>query len=219
MSKKKIRNKKHSHKCPCNSGVAMQYALKPFKGGAKRLVAIEESVLFDTYLEQLKHNPDAKQPVFEHVMPENEEHFIVVYGMLHPQHASYGKVSDWNEELSEWKNVAHGTILDGKLYMSAFADFKLFPELSAAPKALIPCALLLTTALNFEGMEERFGFEHFGYTSSIAFANHESLDNIANRPYLFCLQKQEPVSDELNKDNWTNYIDVAKLIRLAKISL
>ena len=237
---------KHSDNCPCphcrGLDIPMQYALRPIHDSIRSLFAINESQMFEAYLEAREKGLNPPQPRFSQVMPKDENVFVIAYGMLHPQHESIlnqHQITDLIAEFESHKNHAHCTLVGGKLRMSAFADFVLFPELSRDSSKMIPCALLLTTALDFKALnqyikndvgyggfcmsdkERKFkndDFAAFGYTTYLHFGNVKFFDNIINRPYLLCLRQQEELFDSANKDHWKDYIDVAKLMRLSRIS-
>lgn len=231
--------------CPhCNGmDIPMQYAIRPLHDDVSSLFAIDESCGFEQFLNLRNKGLNPQQPVFPQVMPEDENVFVIAYGMLHPQDESilrkhWKDFDSWEKMLAEHKNHSHCTLVNGKLRMSAFADFVLFPELSRDPNKIIPCALLLTTALDFKKLDryiakeigfggfcvspntefKKSDFAAYGYTTYLQFRNVGFFENIIDRPYLFCLQEQEESFDNTDINNWKNYIDVAKLMRLSRIS-
>lgn len=199
-------HKKNCVICRNNIREEMQYALKQV---GKRSIIMDAAEVFmlNEWLDNRKE--DEKQPAFPHVEPEENQKLVLAYGVLIPQYDS--DIENWAEELNRWKEYAFGTLEDGKLKLSEYREFRLFED-QIIYKTHIPCALLMNTSLDLK-KEREFGF---GYTAFLVFGGWEIFDNILNRDFIFCLGGIEDSFNGEDLSNWTRYINVEKMMDIAK---
>lgn len=204
-------SKQHKEGCGCeicqnNIRDERQYAA--MKVG-ERFVIMEagEVALIDNFLETRCEGE--KQPVFPCIEPEEGGKPVLAYGVLIPQYDSGEK--NWTEELEKYKDYAFGTVIDEKLYLSAYREFELFEE-QVLYGTHIPCALLMDTCIDLT-QEREYGF---GRTAFLIYQDMGILDNMLNREFLFCIGGIEEVFHGDDLSNWTKYINTEKLMKTAK---
>lgn len=210
---KEIKNKPiHNTDCTCpicNSTIReeRQYAAMRVSDDAYVIIdAVEHSHMYE-YISSDKKACD-KLPKYDCVMPKDDSKKVLAYGVLLPQ---YGSVIDnWQQELDIYKNYALAALEDDKLYMSAYSDYKLYPD-DAVYNFHIPIALLLDPSIDFH-KELDFGF---GHTCFVKYSNLNIFDNILSRPFLFCLGGIEENFDG-DEVNWQKCVDRDKLVEIAR---
>lgn len=204
------KKQKETCSCPiCSNEVReeRQYAAFKLKNGEFVIVDAEEVWHIDEFMKN--RTEKTKQPDYPLIEPEDEDVLQLAYGVLIPQYDT--ETENWSKELDRFKNYAFATLEDRKVYLSAYSDYKIFPEMPVY-NSHIPCALLLSTSLNL-GEEKEFGF---GYTLFLKYGNMEILDNIFNRDFVFCLGDIEETFQPDDFSNWTKYINKEKMMNVAK---
>ena len=194
----------------CNSGRAeRQFALSEWDD-KYILWDVDEASAFNKWLD----TPKDKRVDFPVVkVNEEEAPYLLVYGIIIPNPLI--EECDLMKEVEAYKDYCHFTLLDGKIYESAYSDFWLSPDKVHNSKD-IPCAVLLKTSLDLN-KKRSYGF---GYTMTIRYQDENgfmnTFTNIMNRSFALCVKDVVKVLLPEYTDDWKKYIDEAACIETAR---
>ena len=136
---------------------------------------------------------------------------VLAYGILMICNGIEMSVDEAEETLNNRKNYAFACLEEMKECLSSYEDIAVFKE-DVVYEDSIPIACLLKTDLDVANGKQ-YGF---GYTMFIRYSDMDILSNIMNRNYLLCLRGVEESFDINDKDNWKDYINKDRLIKIAK---
>lgn len=209
MEEKSDKLHKENCKCKiCNNGIKeeRQYAALEILEGQRVILDVEEYEHFDRWI--MNRGKDNSQPMYEEIMPEDNSVLKLVYGVLIPQYNT--DFLEFEEEVKKFKGFALATLESEKIYLSAYQDIKLFPDMVEYDNH-IPCAMVIDSPIDFSRKKE-YGF---GHTMYIKCVNLKVFDNIFNRKFLFCMRDLEDAYIP-SEENWKKCINTDTLQKTAK---
>lgn len=201
------RNKSGCDCAICNNQIReeRQYGALEVVSGKFRILDAEEVAHFRRW------NNTTPYPKYEKIEPDEQDNCILAYGVLIPQYdCTDEEKNKIFSNMEKYKNYAFGTLMDNKVYISAYEDYVLYKDKIVYAEH-VPCALLINSSLDLS-KEQEYGF---GHTLFLLYKDMEILDVILNRDFLFCLGEIEESYNPEYAENWKSYIKQDKLMEIA----
>lgn len=206
-----MKNKKcctHSKSCRYNEEDLLLYAALKFKNGGSFIISANESALYDRYLDYA-HNKDEAVTIDEESY-EKQPLQLVYGGIMFPyKEININKIQSYLEKNKEVGFIDLDSEKDGHVTASLFYDIKLFPDNEAATDGFVPFVALMKTHHTLH--DEESSITMFPYCGRLMW------EDMVNRPFLFACRETASF-DNLNRDNWKDYIDEDLLMRVFKVA-
>lgn len=197
---------RHKDNCRYNNTDKLLYAYMDI-GVENReiLIAANEWVLFDTYLEKAKNKDEAVNIDYDE---SDYEPYQIIYGALiyDSKNMTLEEVSDLSMKM---KNCAMISLEDDRVSVSGYADIELYPS-NALSENFIPFAVLMQTPYRLENME-------YSITIFPALHDHYVWESMVNRPFLLACRKSSLMAG-ISIENWRQYINNKEMLEAYKVS-
>lgn len=201
----------HSESCRYNDEDLMLYAFLNLMDDKFFLVSANEISLFDKYFAYAKN--DDKEISID--LESNEKRpYQLVYGgiMFRQEENDIHKIQKYLENNKGAALIDLDSESDGHIIASSYDDIKIYPYktlIKVATDNFVPFVALMKTHHVLH--DEEISITMFPYCGRLVW------EDMINKPFLFACR--ETVSfDNLNKDNWEEYIDENLLLDVFKVA-